>query len=60
MCRNGVGKSILLRVLGNKTLVGFPKWLTCMHVEQEVAGCATETAVQMVLAADVKAAQVQR
>jgi hypothetical protein len=58
--RNGVGKSTLLHVLGSRLLVGFPAWLSCLHVEQEVAGSDSTTAVQAVLAADVKGAQLQR
>ncbi|WIA34151.1 hypothetical protein OEZ86_012513 [Tetradesmus obliquus] len=57
--RNGVGKSTLLRVLGSRSLVGFPKWLTCMHVEQEAAA-SDSSAVAVVVAADAKAAQLQR
>lgn len=54
-----MGKSTLLKVLGNRTLVGFPKWLSCMHVEQEVEG-GDSTAVQLVMAADTRAVQLQR
>jgi ATPase subunit of ABC transporter with duplicated ATPase domains len=58
-CRNGVGKSTLLRVLGSRSLVGFPHWVTCMHVEQEAAA-SDSSAVEVVVAADAKAAQLQR
>jgi ATPase subunit of ABC transporter with duplicated ATPase domains len=58
-CRNGVGKSTLLRVLGNRSLVGFPRWLSCMHVEQEAAASGS-SAVEVVVAADARAAQLQR
>lgn len=58
--RNGVGKSTLLHVLGSRLLVGFPAWLSCLHVEQEVQASSSTTAVEAVLAADVKAQQLQR
>lgn len=50
----------MLRVLGDRSLVGFPRWLTCMHVEQEVEGSQDTTAVDVVIAADARAAQLQR
>lgn len=59
-CRNGVGKSTLLRVLGNHSLVGFPRWLSCMHVAQEAEASQDTTAVDMVMAADVRAVQIQK
>jgi hypothetical protein len=55
-----VGKSTLLHVLGSRLLVGFPAWLSCMHVEQEVEGSSSTTALQAVLTADAKAQQLQR
>ncbi|KAF8066225.1 abcF4 [Scenedesmus sp. PABB004] len=58
--RNGVGKTTLLRVLGARSLIGFPRWLTCLHVEQEVQGSAEGSAIDAVLAADARAAALQR
>jgi ATPase subunit of ABC transporter with duplicated ATPase domains len=58
--RNGTGKSTLLHVLGTRTLVGFPAWLSCMHVEQEASASDTTTAVACVLQADAAAVQLQR
>lgn len=57
---NGVGKSTLLHVLGGRTLVGFPAWLSCMHVEQEAEASSTTSAVQAVVEADARATQLQR
>mmetsp|Transcript_2350 Transcript_2350/g.5280 ORF Transcript_2350/g.5280 Transcript_2350/m.5280 type:complete len:675 (+) Transcript_2350:463-2487(+) len=36
--RNGVGKSTLLRVISEKTLVGFPRNVSVQYVKQEIAG----------------------
>lgn len=47
-------------MLGSRLLVGFPAWLTCVHVEQEVEASSSTTAVEAVLAADVRAQQLQR
>lgn len=58
--RNGVGKSTLLKVLGDRSLVGFPAWITCMHVQQEAPPRSDTTAVQAVLASDARAQRLQR
>jgi len=47
-------------VLGGRLLVGFPPWLTCLHVQQEAQGSDTTTAVEAVMAADTTAVKLQR
>lgn len=57
--RNGVGKSSLLRVVGNRTLIGFPKNVSVLYVEQEVVG-DDRSVIQAVLDSDIITRRIYR
>ncbi|KAJ1960650.1 hypothetical protein GGI12_003689, partial [Dipsacomyces acuminosporus] len=50
--RNGVGKSTLLSVIGNKTLVGFPENIRTLYVQQLDVAATGATVLDAVLSAD--------
>ncbi|KAJ2005433.1 hypothetical protein GGI04_002252 [Coemansia thaxteri] len=52
--RNGVGKSTLLSVIGNKTLVGFPENIRTLYVQQLDVLDSDATVIDSVLAADTE------
>lgn len=52
--RNGIGKSTLLRHIATRQIAGLPRHLSILHVEQEVRGDDTTTALQSVLSADLR------
>ncbi|KAJ2838359.1 hypothetical protein FBU31_000936 [Coemansia sp. 'formosensis'] len=52
--RNGVGKSTLLSVIGNKTLVGFPENIRTLYVQQLDVIDTSASVIDTVLAADTE------
>eukprot|EP00008_Paramoeba_atlantica_P012631 CAMPEP_0201490926 /NCGR_PEP_ID=MMETSP0151_2-20130828/27965_1 /ASSEMBLY_ACC=CAM_ASM_000257 /TAXON_ID=200890 /ORGANISM="Paramoeba atlantica, Strain 621/1 / CCAP 1560/9" /LENGTH=699 /DNA_ID=CAMNT_0047877067 /DNA_START=30 /DNA_END=2129 /DNA_ORIENTATION=+ len=55
--RNGAGKSTLLRHIAGREIMGIPKSMSILHVEQEAVGDDT-IALNSVLAADVEREQL--
>lgn len=51
--RNGVGKSSLMRMIGEKRLIGFPHNITALYVKQEIIGDDRDV-LQTVLEADAE------
>ncbi|GBF89691.1 P-loop containing nucleoside triphosphate hydrolase [Raphidocelis subcapitata] len=58
--RNGVGKSTLLRVMGERTLIGMPSNLRVCYVAQEASGSTERTVLEEVLAVDPQGAALDR
>jgi ATPase subunit of ABC transporter with duplicated ATPase domains len=58
--RNGVGKSSLLKALGWGLVVGLPKSLRCLYVDQLEGVDLGMTPVEVVVAADTEAQRAQR
>ncbi|KAJ2881192.1 hypothetical protein IWW38_005829, partial [Coemansia aciculifera] len=52
--RNGVGKSTLLSVIGNKTLVGFPENIRTLYVQQLDVIDTSASVIDTVLGADTE------
>ena len=55
-----MGKSVLLHVLGSRRLAALPPHLTIMHVAQEAEGSSEVTVLEAVMAADLRAKNLQR
>ncbi|PSC67915.1 ABC transporter ATP-binding [Micractinium conductrix] len=58
--RNGVGKSTLLKAVGWGLVVGFPKSLRCLYVDQLEGVDPEQSPVEVVVAADSEAQRAQR
>ncbi|KAI8476740.1 MAG: P-loop containing nucleoside triphosphate hydrolase protein [Monoraphidium minutum] len=58
--RNGVGKSTLLKVMGERTLIGFPAHLRVCYVAQEAAASEEGSVLDAVLAVDPEGAALDR
>ena len=58
--RNGTGKSTLLRAISSFDLVGFPRPLNVVHVEQEMSHDPDATAIGTVLASDLERRVLKR
>ncbi|KAL4449533.1 hypothetical protein ABPG77_007177 [Micractinium sp. CCAP 211/92] len=58
--RNGVGKSSLLKAMGWGLVIGFPKSLRCLYVDQLEGVDPGQSPVEVVVAADVAAQRAQR
>ncbi|KXS10051.1 hypothetical protein M427DRAFT_62992 [Gonapodya prolifera JEL478] len=58
--RNGVGKSTLLRVIGNGNLVGWPSNISVLYVEQELVGSSGKTPLESLLDADGERLEAER
>lgn len=58
--RNGIGKSTLLKAMGMGLMVGFPKNLRCLYVDQLEGMGPEQRVVEVVLGADVAAQRAQR
>ena len=58
--RNGTGKSTLLRAISSFDLVGFPRHLKVVHVEQEMSHDPDATAIGTVLASDLERRVLKR
>ncbi|KAJ3124745.1 hypothetical protein HK098_000891 [Nowakowskiella sp. JEL0407] len=58
--RNGVGKSTLLRAIGEKSMIGFPKNIKTLYVEQEAIGDENTNVIQSVLDSDHERIRVLR
>ncbi|KAL4443909.1 hypothetical protein ABPG75_011646 [Micractinium tetrahymenae] len=58
--RNGVGKSSLLKAMGWGLVVGLPKSLRCLYVDQLEGVDLQQSPVQVVVAADAAAQRAQR
>lgn len=52
--QNGVGKSTLLKCLGDKSLIGFPRNINALYVEQLEGSDASVSALETVVNADRK------
>lgn len=57
--RNGVGKSSLLKAMGWGLVVGFPKSLRCLYIDQLEGVDPGLTPVEVVVAADATAQRAQ-
>lgn len=60
LCRNGIGKSTLLKAAGWGLIVGLPKSLRCLYVDQLEGADLQQSAVEVVVAADTAAQRAQR
>ncbi|KAL4855189.1 ABC transporter F family member 3 [Chlorella vulgaris] len=58
--RNGIGKSTLLKAAGWGLIIGFPKSLRCLYVDQLEGADLQQSAVEVVVAADTAAQRAQR
>ncbi|KAI7843107.1 hypothetical protein COHA_003278 [Chlorella ohadii] len=58
--RNGVGKSTLLKAMGWGLMIGFPKNLRCLYVDQLEGVDPQQTAIQVVVQADTEAQRAER
>lgn len=57
--RNGVGKSSLLKAMGWGLVIGFPKSVRCLYVDQLEGVDPGQSPVQVVVAADTEAQRAQ-
>ncbi|KAJ1550730.1 hypothetical protein HK096_005343, partial [Nowakowskiella sp. JEL0078] len=58
--KNGIGKSILLRAIGEKSMIGFPKNLKTLYVEQESFNGGETTVLQSIIDSDLERLRIIR